>query len=75
MSGFGAWHRRWFVLKNQNLSFWKYPDDEKTKVTFCKVSPVMQIEITEIINTGVRTAFNYDVTPIYDTKMCASNVI
>lgn len=35
VSGFGAWHRRWFVLKNHTLSFWKYPDDEKIKVTFC----------------------------------------
>jgi len=32
VSGFGAWHRRWCVLKNSHLSYWKYPDDEKDKV-------------------------------------------
>jgi len=32
VSGFGAWHRRWCVLKNGHLSYWKYPDDEKEKV-------------------------------------------
>lgn len=28
ISGFGAWHRRWFVLKGNVLNYWKYPDDE-----------------------------------------------
>ena len=32
VSGFGAWHRRWFVLKSNHISFWKYPDDERSKV-------------------------------------------
>lgn len=32
VSGFGAWHRRWCYLKGHTLSYWKYPDDEKTKV-------------------------------------------
>jgi PH domain len=32
VSGFGAWHRRWCVLKNNLFSYWKYPDDEKEKV-------------------------------------------
>ena len=32
VSGFGAWHRRWTVLKDNLLSFWKYPDDEFRKV-------------------------------------------
>lgn len=32
ISGFGAWHRRWFVLKGSTLSYWKYPDEEKKKV-------------------------------------------
>ncbi|KAK4885871.1 hypothetical protein RN001_002142 [Aquatica leii] len=31
VSGFGAWHRRWCLLKNHCLSYWKYPDDEKKK--------------------------------------------
>lgn len=31
VSGFGAWHRRWCLLKGATLSYWKYPDDEKMK--------------------------------------------
>ncbi|ESN96052.1 hypothetical protein HELRODRAFT_95214 [Helobdella robusta] len=31
VSGLGAWHRRWFSLKNGVLSYWKYPDDELYK--------------------------------------------
>ncbi|XP_023289978.1 anillin isoform X2 [Orussus abietinus] len=31
ISGFGAWHRRWCLLKNGSLSYWKYPDDERKK--------------------------------------------
>lgn len=30
-SGFGAWHRRWCHLHGTTLSYWKYPEDEKTK--------------------------------------------
>jgi len=33
VAGFGAWHRRWCVLSNDQLLFWKYPDDEKRKVS------------------------------------------
>ena len=33
VSGFGAWHRRWCVLKGEHLSYWKYPDDVSKKVT------------------------------------------
>lgn len=36
VSGFGAWHRRWCLLKSQGLSYWKYPDDEKKKVQWDK---------------------------------------
>lgn len=32
ISGFGAWHRRWCRLASEKLSYWKYPDDENTKV-------------------------------------------
>lgn len=31
VSGFGAWHRRWCRLHGNILSYWKYPDDERTK--------------------------------------------
>ena len=31
VSGFGAWHRRWFVLEGNSLSFWKYPENEKVQ--------------------------------------------
>lgn len=34
VSGFGAWHRRWCLLKGHTLSYWKYPDDEKKMVNF-----------------------------------------
>nr|XP_018911777.1 PREDICTED: actin-binding protein anillin-like [Bemisia tabaci] len=32
VSGFGAWHRRWCALEGDKISYWKYPDDETTKV-------------------------------------------
>lgn len=32
VSGFGAWHRRWCLLKGSSLNYWKYPDDEKKQV-------------------------------------------
>jgi len=33
VGGFGAWHRRWCVLNNHRLSYWKYPDDEMSRVS------------------------------------------
>lgn len=33
ISGFGAWHRRWCVLDGARLAYWKYPDDEKKRVS------------------------------------------
>lgn len=33
VSGFGAWHRRWCLLKGHSLSYWKYPEDEKKTVS------------------------------------------
>lgn len=32
VSGLGAWHRRWCLLKGDKLSYWRYPDDEHKKV-------------------------------------------
>uniref|UniRef100_W5M828 Anillin n=1 Tax=Lepisosteus oculatus TaxID=7918 RepID=W5M828_LEPOC len=31
ISGFGAWHRRWVCLERGNLSYWNYPNDERSK--------------------------------------------
>ncbi|XP_032827075.1 uncharacterized protein LOC116952128 isoform X2 [Petromyzon marinus] len=31
VGGLGAWHRRWFVLAGMRLSYWTYPDDERSK--------------------------------------------
>eukprot|EP00088_Acartia_fossae_P057216 TRINITY_DN6673_c0_g1_i1.p1 TRINITY_DN6673_c0_g1~~TRINITY_DN6673_c0_g1_i1.p1 ORF type:complete len:863 (-),score=259.31 TRINITY_DN6673_c0_g1_i1:875-3226(-) len=31
VSGYGAWHRRWFVLDGNRLSYWKYPENQKTQ--------------------------------------------
>lgn len=42
VSGFGAWHRRWCLLKGDTLSYWKYPDDEKKK------TPIGSLELQEV---------------------------
>jgi actin-binding protein anillin len=31
VNGFGDWHRRWCVLKDNTLFFWKYPEDEQKR--------------------------------------------
>ncbi|KAI1904553.1 hypothetical protein AGOR_G00006820 [Albula goreensis] len=31
VSGFGAWHRRWFRLEDSWLHYWSYPGDERSK--------------------------------------------
>ncbi|XP_065167773.1 anillin isoform X2 [Atheta coriaria] len=31
VSGLGAWHRRWCLLKGNLISYWKYPEDERKK--------------------------------------------
>nr|CAI5823619.1 unnamed protein product [Callosobruchus analis] len=47
VSGFGAWHRRWCLLKGHLLSYWKYPDDEKT------VPPIDTIDLKSCITKDV----------------------
>ncbi|KAJ8956078.1 hypothetical protein NQ318_016530 [Aromia moschata] len=42
VSGFGAWHRRWCLLKGHALSYWKYPDDEK------KMAPIDTIDLKKL---------------------------
>lgn len=32
VGGYGAWHRKWCLLSNDQMLFWKYPDEEKIKV-------------------------------------------
>lgn len=51
VSGYGAWHRRWFRLRNGILSFWKYPEhaEDDSKVLLMKntkkMSTFLLIEI------------------------------
>ncbi|XP_044264365.1 anillin isoform X2 [Tribolium madens] len=47
ISGFGAWHRRWCLLKGDTLSYWKYPDDEK------KTPPINSISLRDAITKQV----------------------
>jgi actin-binding protein anillin len=40
VSGFGAWHRRWFLLQGNSLSYWKYPENQgKEGLQQCCSSP------------------------------------
>ncbi|XP_019754287.2 anillin isoform X2 [Dendroctonus ponderosae] len=47
ISGFGAWHRRWCLLKGNTFSYWKYPDDER------KMAPIDTIDLTTCITKQV----------------------
>ncbi|KAJ3648680.1 hypothetical protein Zmor_020464 [Zophobas morio] len=47
VSGFGAWHRRWCLLRGDTLSYWKYPDDEKN------TPPINSIQLSESITQHV----------------------
>lgn len=47
VSGFGAWHRRWCLLKGDTLSYWKYPDDERKK------TPIGSLDLQGIITINV----------------------
>ncbi|CAD1474932.1 unnamed protein product, partial [Heterotrigona itama] len=47
VSGFGAWHRRWCLLKGPTLSYWKYPDDERKK------APIGSLDLQNITTTNV----------------------
>ncbi|XP_066599667.1 anillin-like isoform X2 [Prorops nasuta] len=47
VSGFGAWHRRWCLLKGALLSYWKYPDDERKK------TPIGTIDLQNINTNNV----------------------
>ncbi|XP_076380284.1 anillin-like isoform X2 [Megalopta genalis] len=47
ISGFGAWHRRWCLLKGSTLSYWKYPDDERKK------TPIGSLDLQSVSTTHV----------------------
>jgi len=47
VSGFGAWHRRWFVLDGNRLSYWKYPENQKTQ------EPIGSIDLGGCITENV----------------------
>ncbi|XP_076622147.1 anillin-like isoform X2 [Colletes latitarsis] len=47
VSGFGAWHRRWCLLKGSTLSYWKYPDDERKK------TPIGSLDLQNVSTTNV----------------------
>jgi len=47
ISGFGAWHRRWFVLNTSHLTYWKYPDDEKRK------EPMGEVDLRQCITDTI----------------------
>lgn len=47
VSGFGAWHRRWCLLKGHTLCYWKYPDDEK------KSAPIDSLDLRYCITKEV----------------------
>jgi len=47
VSGFGAWHRRWFVLEGNSLSFWKYPENEKVQ------DPIGRLDLGQSVTRSV----------------------
>lgn len=50
VGGFGAWHRRWCVLAENRLSYWRYPEDEGSK------EPVGQLELSQCTSPEARLA-------------------
>lgn len=47
VSGYGAWHRRWCLLKGEMLSYWKYPDHEKKEI------PIGSIDLRTCVTENV----------------------
>ncbi|XP_050051401.2 uncharacterized protein [Dermacentor andersoni] len=50
VGGFGAWHRRWCVLAENRLSYWRYPEDEGSK------EPVGRLELSQCTSPEARLA-------------------
>ncbi|CAG9861041.1 unnamed protein product [Phyllotreta striolata] len=48
VSGFGAWHRRWCLLKGHTICYWKYPEDEK------KTAPINSIDLKNCVTKDVK---------------------
>nr|XP_046161816.1 anillin-like isoform X5 [Oncorhynchus gorbuscha] len=38
VNGFGAWHRRFFVLEGNHMSYWNHPNDQGSKVAEGSIS-------------------------------------
>lgn len=50
VGGFGAWHRRWCVLAENHLCYWRYPEDESSK------EPVGRLELAQCTSPEARLA-------------------
>lgn len=57
VSGFGAWHRRWCLLKGHTVSYWKYPDDEKKMVSINIIFGVTNIFFIQIVGITLFYSF------------------
>lgn len=75
VSGFGAWHRRWCLLKGYTLSYWKYPDDER-KLVSCKkfslksVLRYFNLKQPPIDSIDLRSCITKQVGPV-SREICA----
>lgn len=66
VSGFGAWHRRWCLLEDAVLSYWKYPDDERKKDPIGQID--LKICITNHVDLVSRTVCARPHTFLLETK-------
>lgn len=68
ISGFGAWHRRWCLLSGNQLLYWKYPEDENTKVSDLKIiKSVLYLASDSLMIFSWKIAFfsHYEFFPIF----------
>nr|CAD7443562.1 unnamed protein product [Timema bartmani] len=69
VGGFGAWHRRWCLLKGAYLSYWKYPDDEKKKEPMGRID--LNKCITEVVGLVTRDLCARPNTFLLETRRVA----
>ncbi|KAJ8252174.1 hypothetical protein COCON_G00214860 [Conger conger] len=50
VSGFGAWHRRWFCLDGSRLSYWSYPGDEHSKTPEGSISLLAGSDCVQLVS-------------------------